>query len=159
MNVTENSSMKSSCSMILSSAPLILKAETAEFERLRIWLQGIALQLKLPEEITSQLMIAADEVFSNIAAYAYPGASGPVKVSAEQNGSLLHLTFSDTGKPFDPLGAAEPDVNSPLAQRQIGGLGIFVVKKLMDKVEYRRENDCNILVLTKHIPMEVQSCS
>ena len=154
MNMTDNSS-----GMVLPAAQLTLKAEIEEFERLRIWLQGIALKLKLPERIASQLMIAADEVFSNIAAYAYPGTTGPVTVSAEQNGSLLQLTFSDAGRPFDPLGNTEPDITLPLEKRNIGGLGIFVVKKLMDKVEYRRENDCNILVLTKRIPAEAHSCS
>ena len=154
MNLTDNSS-----GAVLPDARLTLKAEIEEFEKLRIWLHGIAMKLKLPDKITSQLMIAADEVFSNIAAYAYPGSSGMATVSAEQNGSLLQLAFTDTGKPFDPLGNAEPDIKSPLDQRQIGGLGIFVVKKLMDKVEYRRENDQNILVLTKKIPGETPSCS
>ena len=153
MNMTDNSS-----GMVLPAVQLTLKTEIEEFEQLRIWLQKIALKLKLPEKITSQLMIAADEVFSNIAAYAYPGTSGMVTISAEQNDSLLQLTFADTGRPFDPLRTAEPDVKLPLEQRKIGGLGIFVVKKLMDKVEYRRENDRNILILTKHIP-EAQSCS
>ena len=153
MNMKDKSS-----GMVLPAAQLTLKAEIEEFEQLRIWLQKIAMKLKLPEKITSQLMIAADEVFSNIAAYAYPGTSGMVTVSAEQTDSLLQLTFADTGRPFDPLSTAEPDINLPLKQRKIGGLGIFVVKNLMDKVEYRRENDRNILILTKHIP-EAQSCS
>ena len=154
MNVTDNSS-----GIILPAAQLTLNAEIEEFERLRTWLQGIALKLKLPEKTICQLMIAADEVFTNIAEYAYPGTSGPVTVSAEQNGSQLKLTFSDSGRAFDPLENSEPDITLPLEKRQIGGLGIFVVKKLMDGVEYRRENNCNILILTKQISAEAQSCS
>ena len=138
---------------------LTLPAEIAEFDRLRIWLQEFALKLELPEAVTGRLLIAADEVFTNIAAYAYPGASGEVEISAEQDGSVLRLTFADTGKPFDPLRAADPDTKAPLPERKIGGLGIFVVKKMMDKVEYRREDDRNILTLTKRISPEVTPCS
>ena len=72
---------------------------------------------------------------------------------------MLRLTFTDTGRPFDPLQADDPDTKVPLSERKIGGLGIFVVKKMMDKVEYRRENDRNILTLTKCISPEVPPCS
>ena len=153
------STEKSCCSPVSSAFPaLILRAEIAEFDRLRTWLQNIAQQLKLPEELTSRLLIAADEVFTNISAYAYPGTTGQVEVSAEQAGAELRLIFKDAGKPFDPLQTEDPDTGIPLSERKIGGLGIFVVKKLMDKVEYRRENGRNILILTKRMTPEVPPC-
>ena len=135
---------------------LTLTAEISDFDRLRIRLQEFTREL--PEEIAKHLLIAADEVFTNIVSYAYSDAAGPVEVSAEQDGKVFRLIFADAGKPFDPLKAADPDINSPLEERQIGGLGIFVVKKLMDKVEYRREDNRNILTLTKRISPEVPPC-
>ncbi len=135
---------------------LTLTAEIAEFDRLRIRLQEFT--QGLPEEIAKHLLIAADEIFTNIVSYAYSGTAGPVEVSAEQDAKIFRLTFADTGKPFDPLQTADPDIKTPLEERQIGGLGLFVVKKLMDKVEYRRENGRNILTLTKRISPEVPPC-
>ena len=155
MDKTYNSSVKSSCGSAGTAARLVLTTEIAEFDRLRSWFQEFARQVELPEEITSRMLIAADEVFTNIAAYAYPGAAGQVEVSAEQKAAMLCLTFKDTGKPFDPTKSADPDIQAPAAERPIGGLGIFVMKKLMDQVEYRRENGCNILTLSKRIFPEV----
>ena len=63
----------------------------------------------------------------------------------------MQLKFEDTGKPFNPLEQAAPDLDGPLMSRKIGGLGIFLAKKLMDKVEYARADNKNILVLAKKI--------
>ena len=151
MDKTPNSSVKTSCGSAAVTARMVLTTEIAEFDRLRSWFQEFARQLELPEEITNRMLIAADEVFTNIAEYAYPGAAGQVDVSAEQQGAMLRLTFKDTGKPFDPTKSADPDIRTSAAERPIGGLGIFVMKRLMDRVEYRRENGCNILTLSKRI--------
>ena len=151
MDKVPNSSEKSSCGSAAVTARLVLTTEIAEFDRLRSWFQEFARQVELPEEITNRMLIAADEVFTNIAEYAYPGAAGQVEVSAEQKDAMLRLTFKDTGKPFDPTKSADPDIQAPASERPIGGLGIFVMKRLMDQVEYRRENGCNILTLSKHI--------
>lgn len=158
MDKAHNSSVKTSCDRAVSATQLILKTEIAEFDRLRNWFQDFARQLDLPEEITDRMLIAADEVFTNISAYAYSGAIGQVEVSAEQKEAMLRLTFKDTGKPFDPTKSSDPDTRSPVKERPIGGLGIFVVKRLMDKVEYRRENGCNVLTLTKRIFPEAPQC-
>lgn len=132
-------------------AVLSLPARQGEFPRLHSFLESWAAGIQLPEHPKEQLLIAADEIFANIAAYAYQPGDGEVRIEAACNfsGRYVTLTFTDRGVPFDPLSGADPDIAAPLAERRIGGLGIFVVKKLMDKVEYRRENGCNILTLTK----------
>ena len=137
---------------------LKLKSRIEEFIRLRSWLEGHAQRLNLPQKTAGQLLIAADEVFSNIARYAYGGEAGEVEAALEQDGPELKLIFADGGMPFDPLQATEPDTGAPLSERPVGGLGIFMVKKLMDRVEYRRENGSNILTLTKNIMAEVTPC-
>jgi len=153
-----NSSVKASCNSADVAAQLVLTTEIAEFDRLRSWFQHFARKLELPEGITNRMLIAADEVFTNIAEYAYSDEIGRVEVAAERKGTMLHLTFKDTGKPFDPTKSPAPDVHSPVEKRSIGGLGIFVVKNLMDKIEYRRENGRNILTLTKRILPEAPQC-
>lgn len=132
---------------------LSLPAERNAFITLKTWLSDIAQELELTEKMTKQLLIAADEIFTNIASYGYPQEGGTAEVTVEFNFSqrLLSMTFSDNGIAYNPLESSAPDISKPLVERQIGGLGVFIVKKLMDSVEYRRENNLNILTMTKSI--------
>lgn len=139
--------------MYMGRDSLSLPADRNAFEALQTWLSGIAGELKLPDRTRKQLLIVADEIFTNIADYGYPAGGGEVEVSLEFDFDLdqLDITFADSGIPYNPLECAEPDVTSPLAERNPGGLGIFIVKKLMDTVEYRRENGRNILTARKTV--------
>lgn len=100
-----------------------------------------------------QLDIAIDEIFANIAHYAYAPGEGDATVQLEFFGEPLsaRLTFIDSGVPFDPLERTEPDVTLSAEERQIGGLGIFLVKKTMDAMRYERRDGQNVLVLEKRI--------
>ncbi len=109
--------------------------------------------LDCPMDMRREMDIAVDEVFGNIARYAYEGAAGSVmlRFEAEQTARAVTLTFFDGGVPFDPLRAAPPDTTLAARERAIGGLGIFVVKKLMDEVRYEYADGKNILRLTKRL--------
>jgi len=98
-----------------------------------------------------QLEVAIDEIVSNIANYAYGVNSGDVKVEVEMLGDFVRLTFIDSGKPFNPLEMKEPDVTETAMDDSVGGLGIFIVKKTMDEMSYRYENQQNILTIKKRI--------
>ena len=130
---------------------LIVPAERGEFAVLQQWLLSIAAELDMQERIKKQLMICCDEIFINIASYAYPNGNGSVAVSVEfvPETQSLRIIFSDSGTAFDPLEISEPDTKAALSERKIGGLGMFMVKKMMDSVEYRRQDGKNILTLTK----------
>ncbi|MDD4817458.1 MAG: ATP-binding protein [Victivallaceae bacterium] len=132
---------------------LLLPAEREAFVTLQTWLSGIADELELPENTRKKLLIAADEIFTNIAAYGYPGSGGTAEVEVTFNitRQLLTMKFIDAGIAYNPLESPPPDLTKPLTERSIGGLGIFMVKKLMDTVAYKRENDRNILILEKHL--------
>ncbi|MCL2057319.1 MAG: ATP-binding protein [Oscillospiraceae bacterium] len=93
--------------------------------------------------------IAVEEIFVNITQYAYPGGEGSVTVRLLCVPGKFAVEFMDSGIPFDPLAKPEPDVSLPAAERAIGGLGIFMAKKLMDSLEYRYENGMNILLMQK----------
>ena len=97
--------------------------------------------------------VAIDEIFTNIASYAYPGASGSatIRFDFDPEEKSAVITMIDSGIPFDPLQKPDPDVTLSAEERQIGGLGIFLVKKTMDQVLYRRENGKNILTIRKKI--------
>ena len=96
-----------------------------------------------------QIDVAIDEIFSNIARYAYGEDGGKATVRIEFKDDLTVITFIDSGKPFDPLKREEPDVTLSAEERKAGGLGIFIVKKTMDDVKYEYSNGCNILTVTK----------
>ena len=94
-----------------------------------------------------------EEIFINIASYAYRPGEGPVtiRVSVEEDPIRVTLTFIDNGKPFDPLAREEADVTLPAEKRRIGGLGIFLVKKTMDSVTYEYKDGQNILTVVKNV--------
>ena len=112
-------------------------------------LEGVGLSLKT----TTALCVAIEEVFVNIAHYAYPEGEGDVtlRISFDKDNSSVTFTLRDKGVPFDPLAKADPDITLPAAKREIGGLGIFIAKKTMDSLSYTFENGENILTMTKTV--------
>lgn len=103
-----------------------------------------------PPKTQKQIKVAVDEIFSNIARYAYHLSSGGVTVRVSVS-DVVMIEFEDSGTAYDPLTKDDPDVAKPLKERKIGGLGVFMVKKLMDSVEYRRDGDKNILTIRKSL--------
>jgi anti-sigma regulatory factor (Ser/Thr protein kinase) len=106
-----------------------------------------------PSKERIQIDIAIDELFSNIARYAYNPEVGAatVRVETQENPMSVIITFIDKGVPYDPLKKSDPDVNAPLAEREEGGLGIYMVKKSMDEIAYSYKNGQNILSIKKSI--------
>ena len=100
-------------------------------------------------KIMMQVDIAVEEIFVNIANYSYEGSTGKAEISIDITDSAATIVFKDSGVQFDPLAKPDPDISLPAEDRQIGGLGIFMVKKNMDKVEYEYTEGKNILTLTK----------
>ena len=109
--------------------------------------------LDCPVKAQMQIDVAIDELFGNIAQYAYDPATGPatVRVDVEDDPLAVRITFIDQGKPYDPLARADPDVTLSAEERQIGGLGIFMVKKTMDDVKYEYRDGQNILTVKKRL--------
>ena len=110
-------------------------------------------KLDCPMKARMQIDVAIDELFSNIARYAYQPETGPatVRVEVEKEPMAVILTFIDHGKPYDPLSGKDPDVTAGAEDRPIGGLGVFLVKKIMDDVRYEYRNGRNILRIKKQI--------
>ncbi len=100
-----------------------------------------------------QIDVAVEEIFVNIASYAYGPEGGNAKVTVEKLSDPVGvaITFYDNGTPYDPLKKEDPDVTLSAGERQIGGLGIFMTKKLMDSVDYEYRENMNILRLVKNL--------
>ena len=98
-----------------------------------------------------ELDIAVEELFVNIASYAYRPIDGPVTIRVSFEGNMVSIMFIDSGKPYNPWEKEDPDITLSAEERQIGGLGIYLVKNTMNQVDYRYENNQNILSIHKDI--------
>ena len=106
-----------------------------------------------PMKVQMAICVAIEEVFVNVAHYAYGGNDGDMSLSIAYARDSRTITFrmSDNGVPFDPLKKPDPDITLSAEEREIGGLGIFITKKTMDSVTYTYENGENVLTMTKKI--------
>ena len=93
-----------------------------------------------------QIDVAVEEIFVNVASYAYEGKEGNCKIQVDADPAKCYvtITFIDEGIPYNPLAKEDPDVTLSAEEREIGGLGIFIVKKCMDTTAYERKDDKNI---------------
>ena len=99
------------------------------------------------------MLVAVEEIFVNIAHYAYGGNPGEAVIGLDviPNPKSCRIVFRDRGVPYNPLEKTDPDITLSAEEREIGGLGIYMVKQSMDKVEYRYEDGYNILTIEKNI--------
>ncbi|MCR5626565.1 MAG: ATP-binding protein [Lachnospiraceae bacterium] len=102
-----------------------------------------------PMKIGVQLCVAMEEMYVNIVHYAYAPETGKASVIMEMDNTGIKITLIDQGVPFDPLAKPDPDITLSAEERQIGGLGIYMVKKSMDEVSYKRDGDSNIFTMVK----------
>ena len=104
----------------------------------------------LAEDAVIELRVVAEEVLTNIAKYAYaPGARPAVEMSFAFDDAAAIVEFRDQGRPFDPLAEPPPDLGAPLEQRPVGGLGLTLVRALVDEVRYVRDGPTNLLRVVK----------
>ena len=108
---------------------------------------------KCPMKIQTSICIAIEEVFVNVAHYAYPGSIGDMTlyIGFDEVERTITFRMTDKGVPFDPLKKPDPDITLSAEEREIGGLGIFITKKTMDSLSYSYENGENILTMIKKI--------
>lgn len=101
-------------------------------------------------KLVFELELICEEVFVNICNYAYCENVGKAEIEVSKRSDCIVVKFIDSGKKFNPLEIAEPNIHAPLEERSIGGLGIFMTKKLSDKLLYDRTDNKNILTVIKY---------
>jgi len=131
---------------------LTLEATIANVTTVTEFVEEELAKYDCPMKAQVQINIAIDELFSNIANYAYNPEVGPATVSVEVEEDPLSvvITFIDEGKPYDPLAREDPNTHLEIEDREIGGLGIFMVKKSMDDITYEYKDGHNILKIKKN---------
>ena len=106
----------------------------------------------LPASVRRSMLVVLDELLSNTIVHGFAGCEGgEVTVEAVLRADRVCVTLTDDGRPFDPFGRAAPDTALPVEERRIGGLGIHLVRNMMDEVSYHRRADRNVVLLTKRL--------
>ena len=135
---------------------VVLEAKTENLDQLLEVMDQELKRLGCPPKKMKQVKIAIEEVFINICSYAYDSEVGKVivRIESDEEYAVISVQFVDEGKPFNPLENSEPDFTKPFEERDVGGLGIFMVKKYMDEVTYEYRDNQNILSMKKKISLE-----
>jgi serine/threonine-protein kinase RsbW len=123
----------------------------AKLENLGRWVDAVsecAREQGLDQKKIGKIELALEEALVNICKYSYPEGLGNAEVSCKQSKSRFIIEIADSGIPFDMTSLPAPALTSSIEKRKIGGLGIFLIKKMVDEVKYRREGSFNILNLT-----------
>jgi len=120
-------------------------------DEIREFVAQVALEGGFTEKEIYSLQLAADEAASNIIEHAYEGVSdADIDITCDMQGDTLTITMRDTGKSFDPSKVKQPNLKADLSERQIGGLGLYLMRKLMDEVHYESNpRTGNLLTMTK----------
>jgi len=127
-----------------------LHNKLSELDRFNQALTEFGRQHRLPDKVMHDLNLALEEILTNIISYGYiDSREHEIRVSLSARPGEVRAEVEDDGQPFNPLEAPEPDITKPLEERTIGGLGIHLVRKLMDALEYKRRADRNILTIRK----------
>lgn len=134
---------------------LTIDAERENLDKVLEFINTELFKFGCEEDIMTKIDIAVEEIFVNISSYAYE-EKGDVEVSCKvyPDNLTVEIELKDSGIPYNPLERENPDVDMPIEKRGIGGLGIFITKRLMDDVRYKFENGKNVLIICKKINKE-----
>jgi len=135
---------------------ITLEASLENLEMINSFLHKWAKKASLSARGENELLLAVEEVFVNIVKYAYAESSGKVTIHCRIDEDNLILQIKDEGIPFNPLQFPEPHLASCLKERKVGGLGVFLMRKLVNNVKYEKQGKYNILTLVKSKKKETE---
>ena len=132
-------------------AALTIKARVENLNAVLAFVDAELEKLDCPMRAQMQIDVAVEELFVNIAHYAYAPGEGDAQITVRAADGMVEIEFRDSGVPYDPLAKADPDVSLSAEERQIGGLGIFMVKKTMDDMVYHYMDGQNVFKIRKKL--------
>ena len=129
-----------------------LTSRLEEIGRLAEAVEAFGAAHQLPDAVVFAFNLSLDEVVTNVISYAFADVQDhPIDVRLRLEGDVLEAEVTDAGQPFNPIDVPTPDLDAPIDERRIGGLGVHIVREMMDTLEYAREGDRNILRLRKRV--------
>ncbi|MGA2918167.1 ATP-binding protein [Methanoregula sp.] len=127
----------------------VITSDINEIPEISACLETLMRAHGFPEDDILDTQLAVEEAITNIIVHGYRDAGGEITVSCRAGNGNVEVRLEDRAGPFDPLTIPEPDLASEVEERKIGGIGIFLIRQVMDEIRYRFEEGKNILVLTK----------
>lgn len=127
---------------------LNIKNNISELTSLAPFVEQLAEAYDIAPDMTFKINLALDEAMANVVSYAYPeGIEGEISLTADKEDGILVLQITDEGSPFDPTKGGDVDITLSAENRPVGGLGIFLIKQMMDTVDYQRIGKKNVLTM------------
>jgi anti-sigma regulatory factor (Ser/Thr protein kinase) len=137
---------------VTETLSVTLNNRLSELDRLSRIVATFGESHRLSDKVLHAVNLALDEIVTNIISYGYDDqADHQIVLRLSLQAEELTAEVEDDGRPFNPLEAPEPDLNQPLEERAVGGLGIHLIRNMMDRMEYRRQDGKNLLVLKKRV--------
>lgn len=127
----------------------IFPADINELASVTVFLEEELDKAEASPKLMVTFAVALEELFVNVAHYAYPNSKGTVKIGIDTSGDSIVVQLTDSGIPFNPVAMPDPDITESAEERKIGGLGIYMVKKSMDSMTYEYKDNQNILTISK----------
>ena len=129
-----------------------IRNQVDDLQHVAAFVDEIADELHLPPELAMNFNLVLEEMVSNVIFYAYPKEKeAPIILTATADDKTISFIITDEGRAFDPTATEGADMSVNPADRQLGGMGIFITRQIMDEVSYQRINGCNVLTLKKII--------
>lgn len=139
--------------MIVRQIDLQLRNDSGEIRQLASALEYLAGLSNIPSKALFRLNLALDELLTNTISYGYPEPrEGRISVQLRHSGDRIEIRLADDAIPFDPFSLPPPDLDADIDDRPIGGLGVHLVRTLMDEARYQRDRDENVVTLTLLVP-------
>lgn len=136
--------------MCMQNRSLCLRNDITEISRIATFIEEVGEELDLPLSLVMSLNLVLEEAVANIILYAYPAKmNDEITIHVAKKEQMLVFTITDSGIAFDPTQAEEADITLSIEERPIGGLGIYLIKKIMNEVEYQRIEGNNVFTLKK----------
>jgi len=129
---------------------MIIGSDIAEIPEVSAWLEEVMLGSGFTEEPILDTQLAVEEAITNVIVHGYKEPGGEVVITCHVNSDRVEVEIADTAPRFDPLSMPVPDLDGSIEERRIGGLGVFLIRQVMDGVSYRYENGKNVLLMTKN---------
>ena len=123
------------------------EANIDNYDELCSWIEKTRAEWNISKELANKMDICVEEIFANILHYAYPDKNGIFEVELKKLDENIIMEFQDEGVVFNPLDKPDPNLHLPPDKKALGGLGIYLTKKMSDDVAYKRENNKNILTI------------
>ena len=127
--------------------PLVIEAKLNKLEEVLTLLKNDMIKHHVSADGQFNMITAAEEIFANIASYAYENEEGTVEIKTSCQNNIYSVCFKDRVKKYNPLKNQDPDTTTAYKDRDIGGLGVFLAKKVSDQISYRYQNGWNILTV------------